>query len=67
MTSKRAITLIPAVIALITVLGNTVKMLIDNDPETNPDWNMVVSTATVAIGVLFARPIKMTSEQADAK
>lgn len=67
MTSKRAVTLIPALIALITVLGNTVKMLLDGDPETNPDWNMVVSTTTVAVGVLFSRPIKMTSEEADAK
>lgn len=67
MNPKRMILVIPAVISLLTMLGNSVVMLVDGNPDTNPDWNVFVTTCTTALAVLFARPNNVTSEEAGLK
>jgi hypothetical protein len=52
---------------LITILVNAINPLLDGDPATNPDWPSVITAASLAIGLLFARDNKVTSEQAGAK
>jgi len=50
-----------------TVLFSAVAALLDGDPATNPDWNLVLGAVLPAIGLLFARDNNVTSEQAGVK
>lgn len=52
---------------LVAVLAATASALLDGNPATNPDWTLVVAAASTAIGLLFARDDKVSSEQAGAK
>jgi len=40
---------------------------IDGDPATDPNWGVVVPSAIAALGLLFARDNKVSSENAGAK
>lgn len=51
---------------LITVIAAACSALFDGKPETNPDWTSVIGSVSVAIGLLFARDNKVTSEQVKA-
>lgn len=52
---------------LATVLFTAVSAMLDGDPATNPDWNLVLGAAMPAIGLLFARDNNVSSEQAGVK
>lgn len=52
---------------LLTVAAGVVNAMFDGDPATNPDWMVVIAAMSTAIGLLFARDDKVTSEQAGAK
>ena len=52
---------------LATVLFTAVPALLDGDPATNPNWDLVIGAALPAIGLLFARDNNVTSEQAGVK
>lgn len=52
---------------LIAVVASTLNAIFDGNPATNPDWTAVIAAASVAIGLLFARDNKVTSEAAQAK
>lgn len=54
------------VIALLVLLLNAAVAMLDEDPNTNPDFN-AISVAAVAVGTMFARDVDVTSEQAGAK
>jgi len=54
------------IIALIALICNAAVAMLDDDPETMPDWN-AVAVAAVAVGTLFARDSNVTSEEAGAK
>lgn len=54
------------VIALIVLLLNAAASTLDDDPQTNPDFN-AIGIAAVAVGTLFARDNDVSSEQAGAK
>lgn len=56
-----------AIIALVIAVLSSVSAMIDVDPTTNPDWATVGSSVVLAIGLIFARDSKVTSEQAGAK
>lgn len=56
-----------AVLALILCIGSAAMTLLDDDPETNPDYGALAAAATAASGLLFARDNGITSEQAGAK
>lgn len=52
---------------LATVIFNAVSAVLDGDPSTNPDWNLIFAAALPAIGLLFARDDNRTSEDVGAK
>ena len=41
--------------------------LMDNDPLTVPDWNMVVVLVVAAVGMLFARDANVSSQDAEIR
>lgn len=54
-----------AVLAAVTALSNAVSHMLDSDPMTNPDWNLVLATVIAASGLLFAKDSDKTSEDLD--
>ncbi len=52
---------------LLTLWGNTLVMLTDGNPATNPDWSVVLAATMTAIGVISARQNNVTSEEVGAK
>jgi hypothetical protein len=52
---------------LVTLIATTVKQLLDGDPTTNPDWNVVIPLVFTSIIGLFARDKNVTSEQQGVK
>lgn len=52
--------------ALLALIGNAAAALLDDDPETNPDWNSL-GVAFVAVGSMFARDNNVSSEESGAK
>lgn len=47
-------------------LFNAVKLLIDGDSATNPDWNITLAEIMTGIGLFFARDNNKTSEMVGA-
>lgn len=60
-------TTILGVLSIITALSSAIQALIDGNPATVPNWELVVSSVTAGLGLIFARDNKTTSEQAGAK
>ena len=56
-----------AIITFLMVIGSAAMTLLDDDPNTNPDYGALIAAATAASGLLFARDHSVTSEQAGAK
>lgn len=52
---------------LAAVAFTAISALLDGDPTTNPDWNILITASLPAIGLLFSRDNNVTSEQAGAK
>ena len=63
--SRRTTTL--GIVGILTTVLAAAKALLDNDPTTNPDWTMVISSITAGIGLVFARDNKVSSEEAGVK
>jgi hypothetical protein len=59
-------TTVTGVCAILTVLAGAVKLLVDNDPATNPDWAATIAAVVAGIGLIAARDNGVTSEQAGA-
>lgn len=62
------------IVALVAVISGALSLLLDDNPETNPDWNVVFAVAASIIaqifngvGLLFTRDNNITSEEAGAK
>ena len=45
---------------LLVTIVTAVSLLLDGDPLTNPDWNLVAIAVTTAIGLLFAKDVDKT-------
>ena len=61
-------------VALVAAITGALALVLDNDPNTNPDWNVTIALAAAIIsqisggvGLLFARDNVVTSEEAEAK
>lgn len=53
--------------AFLAVASPEAVKFFDNDPTTNPSWELVIGAAAVMIGLLFARDNKVSSEQVGIK
>lgn len=59
-------TTVTGVCAILAALAGAVKLLVDNDPASNPDWVAVASAIAAGIGLIAARDNGVTSERAGA-
>lgn len=53
--------------SIIAHVAGAINLLMDGDPATMPDWNIVIPSLAVSFGLTQARPKNMTSEEARAK
>ena len=53
--------------AILTALAGAVKLLVDGDPATNPDWTAVIAAVAAGIGLVAARDNKVSSEDVGIK
>ena len=57
-------TTILAILLFGDALGHAAMALLDSDPATVPDWNLVVALAVAAAGLAFARDADKSSQDA---
>lgn len=62
MTSWR--TAAAGIVAFVVALGTQFMAVLDNDPSTLADWNVVVTTGIVMIGLITARDNQVPDEEA---
>lgn len=55
------------ILTIIVAVGGAVKMLLDSDASTNPDWNTVAAAIAAGIGLILARDNGKSSESVGAK
>lgn len=48
---------------LITIVFNVASMLMDEDPNTNPDWSVMLPLLMTSIGALFAKDSNVSNAQ----
>ena len=60
-------TTVMGVCAILSAVVGAVKLLVDGDPATNPDWTAVIAAVAAGIGLIAARDNDKTSESAGAK
>lgn len=53
---------IAATIAFLATIVNAVQFLIDDKPETAPDWTAILTTGSLAFGMWFSRQADVSSE-----
>lgn len=46
---------------LATIAFNVASMLLDNDPNTNPDWSVTITATLLAISALFAKDANVSN------
>lgn len=49
-----------AILSLLSILAGAVQALIDNNPNTNPDWNAVITQAFFVFGLFAAKDASVT-------
>lgn len=59
-------TTVAGVGGLMSIIAATLTQLTDNDPATNPDWNLIVPLVFTSLIGIFARDNNVTSEQVAA-
>lgn len=52
---------------LLVIIANVASMLLDGNPDTNPDWSVVFAAAMPSIAALFARDANVTSKDLGLK
>ena len=55
------------VCAILTAVAGAVKLLVNNDPATNPDWTAVCAAVAAGIGLIAARDNGVSSEDVGVK
>jgi divalent metal cation (Fe/Co/Zn/Cd) transporter len=41
--------------SIASVIMSAVQLMIDGDPKTNPDWNLVFAQCSAGVGLILAR------------
>lgn len=49
--------------SIITAIAGAATLLLDGNPNTNPDWTAVIAAVVSGFGLIFARDANVTSEQ----
>jgi hypothetical protein len=57
---------IAAVVAFLASIFSAIQYLVDDKPETVPDWTAIMTTGTLAFGLFFSRQQDVSSEAAKA-
>jgi len=60
-------TTVASILAAVTVIFGAVREVIDGDPMTNPDWNVVVPVVIAALGLLFSRDADKSSQDSGVR
>jgi len=60
-------TTVMGICAILVAVAGAVKLLVDGDPATNPDWTAVCAAVAAGIGLITARDNNKTSESVGAK
>jgi hypothetical protein len=53
-------TTLAGVILILDAVGHVAYTLLDSNPETVPDWNMLVAVIVAAVGLIFAKDAKVS-------
>jgi len=60
-------TTVCGILALVIAVATAAKALLDGDPNTVPNWEIVAGSVMAAIGLFVARDNDVTSEDAGVK
>lgn len=60
-------TTLSGVLAFIAATSAQFQTLLDNDPATNPEWNIILAALLALVGLASARDNDVTSEEAKSK
>ena len=60
-------TTVMGVCAILTAVAGAVKLLVDGDPATNPDWTATLAAVAAGIGLIAARDNDKSLESVGAK
>lgn len=52
---------------VMVAIGGALNAMFDGNAATNPDWTATIAAITAALGLLFARDNKVSSEDVGAK
>lgn len=64
---KNKKTTLAAVLLLVSLVVGQVTKIVDDDPTTVPQWDLVISQIIIVIGLLFARDIPSEGEESPKK
>lgn len=55
-----------AIVAFLASLFSAIQYLVDDKPETVPDWGTILATGSAAFGLFFSRQNNVSSEAVKA-
>lgn len=60
-------TTVTGIFQFLTIAGTQLLTMIDNDPGTNPEWNIIIASLITMVGLFTARDNDVSSESAGAR
>ena len=62
MKSKSWKTTAAGISAIVAAVAGAAKLMLDADPNTNPDWTALIAAVTAGVGLIAARDNDKSSE-----